>query len=266
MEDKTTLGLPPAGAEPFYHEKRRRDMPRIQLHGKTDIGRSRKNNEDSFATVPELSLGIVADGMGGAACGEVASEVTVRTIVGALQEAREEAPRPDVLRDAIQLANEKVRAMANNQVECTGMGSTVVLALYEDELLHVANVGDSLAYLWREGELRQLSYDQNLGNELRMNLGLTDEQLNSYPHRHVLTMAIGTSEELSVRLHEQGLQDGDLVLLCSDGLYGPAGEAGIREVLQQDLSLEAAADELIRRANASGGPDNITVVLMRYAK
>jgi len=266
MDHDKGPGAPPATAVSFYDEKQRRLMPRVQLYGNTDIGRTRKNNEDSFAIVPELSLGIVADGMGGAACGEVASEVTVRTIIDALRQARDNAPRPDVLREAILLANDKVRLMANDNMECTGMGSTVVLALCEDELLYVANVGDSRAYLWRGGDLQQMSYDQNLGNELRMNLGLTDEQLNSYPHRHVLTMAIGTSEELSVRLHEQYLQDGDLVLLCSDGLYGPAGESGIRDVLEKDLPLEAAADELIQRANAGGGPDNITVVLMSYTK
>jgi len=241
-------------------------MPRVQLYGKTDIGRSRKNNEDCFAIAPELSLGIVADGMGGAACGEVASEVTVRTIIDALRQADQDNPSPEALREAILLANDKVRVMASAHMECAGMGSTVVLALCQDPLLYVANVGDSRAYLWRSGELQQLSYDQNLGNELRMNLGLTDEQLNSYPHRHVLTMAIGTSDELSVRLHEQYLEAGDLVLLCTDGLYGPAGEAGIRDVLRKDLPLEAAADELIERANRAGGPDNITVVLMRYMK
>jgi protein phosphatase len=143
------------------------------------------------------------------------------------------------------------------------MGSTVVLASWRGDKLWIANVGDSRGYLLRGGELRQLSYDQNLANELRMNLGLTEEQISHYPHRNVLTMAIGTTREVLVRIQEETLEPGDLVLLCSDGLYGPAGESGIHDIVTAETDLETMAGKLIEAALEGGGPDNITVVLIR---
>jgi PPM family protein phosphatase len=240
-------------------------MPGIELHGKTDVGQSRRNNEDAFAILPELSLAIVCDGMGGAACGEVASELTVETIIDQVRAANDGQPEEAVLRQAIETANARVRSMSKDRAECSGMGSTVVLALCRGERVWIANVGDSRAYLWRAGELRQLSYDQNLANELRLNLGLTEEQVRGYPHRHVLTMAIGTSDEVTVRMEQETLEEGDVLLLCSDGLSGPVGEVRIQEILAAGRPLTETVDTLVEEANLAGGPDNITAVLLRYA-
>jgi serine/threonine protein phosphatase PrpC len=239
-------------------------IPGLELYGKTDTGRCRRNNEDWFAVDPELSLGVVSDGMGGAACGEVAAELTVNTILEHVRAAGEGASMEELLRSAIQAANRRVRTQAREQVECAGMGCTVVLALCRDGYAWIANVGDSRAYFWRGGVLRQISYDQNLANELRANLGLTEEQLRTYPHRHVLTMAIGTSETVAIRLEKERLQEGDVILLCSDGLYGAAGDEKIRQILAANPRLDEAVDQLIGAANEAGGPDNITVVLLRY--
>jgi protein phosphatase len=239
-------------------------MPEPALYGITHVGRVRKNNEDTFALAPELSLAIVADGMGGAACGEVASAITVDTIVEYVRNPAEpELSEDQLLKEAVRLANQKVFDTAQDRQDCSGMGSTVVLASWRDARLWIANVGDSRAYLLRDGEMRQLSYDQNLANELRMNLHLSEEEISRYPHRNVLTMAIGTAREVLVRIHQERLEPRDLVLLCSDGLYGPAPEEKIKETISQDSDLGVMAAKLIELALAGGGPDNITVVLIR---
>ena len=239
-------------------------MPEMDIWGVTHVGRVRKNNEDAFKVERDLSLAIVADGMGGAACGEVASEITVNMIVEYVRHpAEEDLPEEQVLKEAIRLANQKVYDTSQDRKDCSGMGSTVVLASWRDGKLWIANVGDSRGYLLRGGEFKQLSYDQNLANELRMNLGLTEEQISHYPHRNVLTMAIGTTREVLVRLQEETLEPGDLVLLCSDGLYGPAGEAKIKEIISGGGDLSGMCDRLVTVALEGGGPDNITVVLLR---
>jgi protein phosphatase len=239
-------------------------MPDLALYGTTHVGRVRKNNEDAYALAPELSLAIVADGMGGAACGEVASAITVNTIVEYVRNPAEtELPEDQLLKEAVRLANQKVFDTAQDRQDCNGMGSTVVLASWRGDKLWIANVGDSRGYILRKGELRQLSYDQNLANELRMNLGLTEEQISHYPHRNVLTMAIGTTREVLVRTQDETLEPDDLVLLCSDGLYGPTGEEGIRAIVNEDIDLETMATKLVDAALEGGGPDNITVVLIR---
>jgi serine/threonine protein phosphatase PrpC len=240
-------------------------MPEVDVWGVTHVGRVRKNNEDAFALAPEMSLAIVADGMGGAACGEVASEITVDTIIEYVRNPKEEElPEDQVLKEAIRLANQRVFDTAEDRKDCNGMGSTVVVASWRHGKLWIANVGDSRAYLWRGGELRQLSYDQNLANELRMNLGLTEEQISHYPHRNVLTMAIGTTRDVLVRLQEEQLERGDLVLLCSDGLYGPAG-GKITEIIKSGGPLDQMGNQLVQAALEGGGPDNVTVVLVRRA-
>jgi protein phosphatase len=146
------------------------------------------------------------------------------------------------------------------------MGSTVVIAHWSERSLWIVNVGDSRAYLWRGGSLRQLSYDQNVGNDLRHNLGLTEEQIRRYPHTNVLTMAVGVAPDVLIRCQSEPLARGDVVLLCSDGLYGPVGDSAIAGILTQDQALPAAAEALIQLANSAGGPDNITAVMLRYAE
>jgi protein phosphatase len=239
-------------------------MAVIDLWGVTHVGRVRKNNEDAYALAPELSLAIVADGMGGAACGEVASAITVETILEYVRNPSENGlPEDQILKEAVRRANQKVWETARDRSDCNGMGSTVVVASWKGERLWIANVGDSRAYVWRGGVLRQLSYDQNLANELRMNLGLTDEQISHYPHRNVLTMAIGTTPEVLVRMHDEEIERDDVVVLCSDGLYGPAGDQRIGGFLSSGGDLETISEKLVQAALDGGGPDNVTVVLLR---
>jgi protein phosphatase len=144
------------------------------------------------------------------------------------------------------------------------MGSTVVLALWRGAEMVLANVGDSRAYLYRAGELRQLTYDQNFANELRTRLGFSEDRLRQMPNRNVLTMAVGIFEEVLIRTHAEKLEWGDQILLCSDGLYGPVDDESIGASLGRAEGLDQKVQRLIAMANEAGGPDNVTAILLEY--
>jgi PPM family protein phosphatase len=236
----------------------------IRAYGATHAGHRRANNEDAFALLPELHAAILADGMGGANCGEVGSAITVRAVSDYLAAPEPGLTPAEIAMEAIRHANREVLAAAKLRTECDGMGSTIVLALWTLPEMVLANVGDSRAYLLRAAELRQLSYDQNFANELRTQLGLSEERVRAMPNSHVLTMAVGTFEHILVRTHIQRLEPGDRILLCSDGLYGPVNDMTITDILNRGGSLQAQADRLIDCANQNGGPDNVTAVLLEY--
>lgn len=230
----------------------------------TDSGMVRQNNEDSWLLDPALCLAIVADGMGGASCGEVASALAVEIVSSYVRKPPVPWSPAQLLEEAIQEANRCVLDRSSREESCSGMGSTIVAALWNLPEMTIANVGDSRAYLWRAGKLSQLSYDQTLVNELRLRFGLTEEEVSNFPHRNVLTMAVGTTRDLLVRIHEQILTPGDQVLLCSDGLSGPLADGGIAEILCRPDPVRELVEQLVTAAKAAGGPDNITAVLLRY--
>ena len=234
----------------------------VDCVGVTDVGLSRVSNEDSYAVEPSLGLFVVADGMGGAQAGERASAITVETIVDRIRQSS--SPRSsENLVEAIRAANRNVLDQAAASPELEGMGTTVVAALVEPPVGHIASVGDSRVYLFRAGELHRITNDQTWVNEVGRRLGLSDEQIHHHPFRNVLTMAVGARDDIDVRRHEVDLESGDLLLLCSDGLHGVIGEASVAEVMASGETLEDRGAELIRRAKAAGGPDNITAVLVR---
>ncbi|HOK47476.1 MAG TPA: protein phosphatase 2C domain-containing protein, partial [Bryobacteraceae bacterium] len=204
-----------------------------------------------------------ADGMGGASCGEVASAITVETVMEYFRGRPVADPR-QAMEAAILEANRRVLDKARSEEGCNGMGSTVVVAHWNLPRLHIANVGDSRAYLWRNGALTQLSYDQTLVNELRIRFGLSEAEVSNFPHKNVLTQAVGTTPHVKVRLREENLVPGDIVLLCSDGLTGPVPERAIAATLSRYAPLQHQVERLIAQAKAAGGPDNITAVLLRY--
>jgi PPM family protein phosphatase len=232
--------------------------------GATDPGRTRENNEDAWRVEDELSAAILADGMGGANCGEVGSALTLEGVVEYLRTPEAGLSAEDLAKEAIRAANRKVQEAARRRTECDGMGSTVVLVLWRLPDVVIANVGDSRAYLQRNGELRQLSYDQNFANELRTSLGFSEERVRSMPNRHVLTMAIGTFEHVLVRTHLARLEPGDQLLLCSDGLHGPVDDPTIASILSEAATPREKVERLIACANGNGGPDNVTAVLIEY--
>ena len=233
--------------------------------GATDVGRRRTNNEDAWIVDGALNAAILADGMGGENCGEVGSAVTVEAIVKYLRSPKSGLSPEELVKEAIREANRQVIQTARQRRECDGMGSTVVLALWCPGKIVIANVGDSRAYLFRASELRQLSYDQNFANELRTQLGLSEERVRSLPNGNVLTMAIGTFEHVLIRTHTQEIQPGDQILICSDGLHGPVNHDTIGQILGDAASLREKVERLIYCANQSGGPDNVTAILLEYS-
>jgi PPM family protein phosphatase len=245
-------------------EESETSMPSLDIAGATDRGLLRANNEDNLFFDPELRLAMVADGMGGAACGEIASQIAVDTVARRFREPHDGVAAEDILLDAIQEANRLVLERSKIEKSCRGMGTTIVAALWNLPQIQIANVGDSRAYLLRGGQLAQLSHDQTLVNELRIKMGLTEEQVDNFPHKNVLTMAIGSADEVLVCTREETLEDGDYVLLCSDGLTGPVKENRIAEILGGEADLDAKVRSLIEAAKQGGAPDNITVILLAY--
>jgi protein phosphatase len=236
---------------------------KLELWGGSEVGRVRENNEDRWFADASLGLAIVADGMGGAACGEVAASLCVETIEAYFRQSPPELIREASIKQAVRLANQRVRDSAQRMSGCQGMGSTIVAGLWNPPRLIIANVGDSRAYLWRGSALDQLSTDQTLEAELRGKLGFDEEQVASFSNGNVLTMAIGHTEYILIMTREAILAAGDEILLCSDGVWGPVAADEMMSILAQPRSLAEKGELLLRAAIEAGGPDNATVVLMR---
>lgn len=230
--------------------------------GLTDVGCVRKVNQDSLLLAPELGLYLVADGMGGARGGEWASRIAVETVQQCVAESvtRDES----TLATAYDRANFRVWERANQDFSLDGMGTTLVGVLVLEEGIAVANVGDSRAYLFHEGELSQLTEDQTWVNEVGRRLGVSEEKLKVHPMRHVLTMAIGVSNPLTVKTFHLAPEPGDQILLCSDGLHGPVPPEQLQAILIAPMPLEEKCRHLIEAARNAGGPDNITALLIEF--
>lgn len=243
----------------------------------THVGMKRKVNEDNFCTNRELGLFIVADGMGGHAAGEVASRIAVEEIERVLLQTRddEDWTWPDSfdmnyslvankLKFAINLANEKIHGTTLDRVECRGMGTTIVAAMFLDDVCLIAHVGDSRAYLFRDDKLVALTSDHSWVNEQLKQGFLTLEHARNHPFRNVITQALGGGSEIQVDLMELPLSDRDLLLLCTDGLNSMLTDNEIMNVLRQGEpgSLDHLTTRLIEAANQKGGDDNITVAMV----
>ena len=233
----------------------------IRAYGMSHVGMVRSNNEDSFATVPELGLFIVADGMGGAKAGEKASRIAVETVVAEMRRAGPNAT-PEMLAEAVQLANQNIRWEAEQNPQDAGMGTTIVAALVREPKAHIVNVGDSRGYIQTSGELYCVTSDHSWVNEVGRGLGLSEEQLRSHPYRNVLTKAVGAEDRVEVAVEEIELLPGDVLLLCSDGLHGVAGEGALFDVLARQEVLRLKCEALIASALERGAPDNVTAVLV----
>jgi serine/threonine protein phosphatase PrpC len=236
---------------------------KLDLWGNSDVGRVRQNNEDRWFADAGLGLALVADGMGGAACGEVASALCIETIEAYFRQPPAELVPEGSIKQAIRLANQRVLDSAKRMNSCSGMGSTIVAGVWNPPHLMIANVGDSRAYLWRGGALSQLSTDQTVAAELRDKLGFNEEQVAGFSNRHVLTMAIGHTEDILIMTREEPLSASDEILLCSDGLWGPVPPMQIAAIMAEPRSLAEKGELLVQSALEAGGPDNVTVVLLR---
>jgi serine/threonine protein phosphatase PrpC len=239
----------------------------IEAYGASNVGCVRTNNEDYFLVAPTIGQYVVADGMGGAQAGEHASKLAVETVYGLLQKLdpaqRDSKSVADALVAAFEEANRRVMDAASADPALEGMGTTLIAAMESDDGLVVASVGDSRAYQTTGGPLELITEDQTWVNEVGRRLGIEEESLKTHPMRHVLTMAIGVSEQLRVHTYELHPSPGTQVLLCSDGLHGVAPEEEVMTILNSKDSLESKCEQLIASARAHGGPDNVTAVLLR---
>lgn len=244
---------------------------RVDVETATDVGRKRPHNEDSHGVwVPEDDAGagrgvllVVADGMGGSLAGEVASRLAVQTVVRAWRDADGERPLDD-LYAAVEAANQRVHEESARNPELHGMGTTCTAVVLRDRDLLVAHVGDSRAYLVREGRVRQLTKDHSLVAQMVRDGQLTAEQARSDPRRNVVTRSVGVGPhvEIDAERMEAALQPGDRILLCSDGLHGLVADDELAGAVADD-DLARACRSAIALANDRGGPDNITVLLAR---
>ena len=239
-------------------------MRSILAAGRTDVGQVREGNED--ALLIRDGLFAVADGMGGHLAGEVASATALELLENALDGRvfqDSEAARA-ALSDTVVEANQRVSSLAEENPEYRGMGTTLTAAMVEGRRVHIAHVGDSRAYLLRNGQFQQLTDDHTLVQHLVDEGQITAAEAESHPQRSIITRAIGVAEEVEVDTFTVDLRPGDQLLLCSDGLTGVVEDSDIAERLREDASPQDVVDGLVGLANDAGGPDNITVVLLRY--
>jgi len=240
-----------------------------QVFGVSDVGRCREINQDQLLIDPELELYAVADGMGGHAAGEVASQLAIESLSEAMGLERHPGPvTPDEaarrLEQAFHEGNRKICESVLARGEWRGMGTTIVALLAIGEEAVIGHVGDSRAYLLRDGALSRLTSDHSWVNE-QVKLGLmTDAEAHRHPMRNIVTRALGNRADLQVELTRAKLNHGDVVLLCSDGLNSMLSDDEIRETLSRHSDdPEAACQALVDHANQKGGEDNITVVVVR---
>lgn len=228
---------------------------------RTDIGKLRKENEDAAWFDEARAVFAVADGMGGHLAGEVASRMAIE----AVQRMARENERPGIaaLREAVACAHETILAHAQDHIECAGMGTTLSVLWLGENYAYIAHVGDSRIYRLREGSLTQITQDHSLVEELVRAGLITREQARTHPRRNIITRALGTHGENEPDLLVTDVQDGDVFLLCTDGLTGMVPDDEIERTLR-DCGMEAAADRLLALALDAGGRDNVTLIL--YAR
>ncbi len=246
---------------------------------RTDVGRKRTHNEDRFLVQPDDALFVVCDGMGGHASGEVASQLAVDQISGFFESSRN---NPDItwpykgdrrLSEAenrlvvgIKWANYMVFEKASSALQFKGMGTTCVSALFEDGACVIAHVGDSRCYRIRDGRIEQLTEDHSLLNDYKRLAHLTPDEIKNFPHKNIITRALGMKASVAVDVKREPIKPGDIYLLCCDGLSGEVEAPDmLRIVSEADGDLDGACATLIDQANRNGGRDNITVVLVQVA-
>jgi len=258
----------------------------IEIFGKTDVGLIREHNEDNFLVADvtagvrtndgkeplKLGLGdkgallLVCDGMGGAAAGEVASQMAVDVIYEALAGAPPlpRDPFARLVRRAVERANERIFIQSRDNQSERGMGTTCTVAGLVDSTLVVGQIGDSRCYVLRDGKLAQVTKDQSLAWQLIEAGAMTPEEAKAFEHANIILQALGVQERVEVVLSRVDLRKGDVALLCSDGLHGPVSDEELLGVLVAEPDLQKASEMLIQKALDRDGPDNITVVLARF--
>lgn len=239
----------------------------VRTAGRTDVGKRRQANEDAYALSPEHQLFLVADGMGGHRAGQVASRMAADAVLRAVDTLQGAGVSlAEQLRYAVAVSNREVYAAARRNRQLSGMGTTLVALLAQGERAALAHVGDSRAYLLRAGRIRRLTDDHSLVGELLRRQEITEDAARDHPHRHVLTRALGVRPQVEPDLAEISPLQDDVFLLCSDGLTTHMADDEIIGMASRENDLQALCDGLVAAANARGGVDNSTVVLVHFEK
>ncbi len=249
---------------------------KLTLVGRSDVGLRRDHNEDSIAFDPNLGLAVLADGMGGYKAGEVASAIAVNVVMEEVRNSlRQDVPEALdresgycrgslFVREAVTKANDAIYTTAQAQPQCQGMGTTIVVALFYNDRITIAHVGDSRLYRLRGGQLEQLTVDHSLLQELIEKGFYTKEEARSSNQKNLVTRAMGVEAEVETSLQEEPVETDDIYLLCSDGLSDLVSDEDIHLTLEEySANLDQAADALIQKANRSGGSDNVSVLLVK---
>ena len=249
---------------------------KIRYAAKTDVGMKRAHNEDYFSLVEDEQLFVVADGMGGHASGEVASKLAAETVGEFYQRTKDEDATWPYKMDrslsyienrlvcGIKLANFKIFDAATRDIKYKGMGTTIVTTLVCGDNIYVAHVGDSRCYRVRDGKIQQITRDHSLLEDYReAKPDMTDEEARNFPHKNVITRALGMRDTVQVDIKPYPILLGDVYIMCSDGLSGMIEDGGILKVMTNAKTIERAVAELVDTANRAGGTDNITTLVLQ---
>jgi PPM family protein phosphatase len=251
---------------------------RIEVAGTTHVGMKRNHNEDNYLLLPDDLLFVVADGMGGHSSGEIASKIAVDELADFFKMTGKDhdATWPfkmdktrnydeNRLATGIKLANARIFERAATDTRYKGMGTTIVTVHFApNKAAYIGHVGDSRVYFLRDGVLKQITEDHSLLNDYLKSKKLTPAEIESFPHKNVIVRALGMKDTVQVDVARMDPQEGDIFMLCSDGLSGMVPDPMIQEALSKAPDLESAGKQLIDMANAAGGTDNVTCVLARY--
>ena len=244
--------------------------PKLEIYGLTDEGLVREHNEDYISWFPETGLVILADGMGGHNAGEVASELAVNSVSEALDEVlspeiKDESDMDfkEVVHEAVVFANDEINLHAKTHPECSGMGTTIVMALFHNDSVILASVGDSRIYRFRKGELKQVTTDHSLVQEMIDNGYMSEEEALNSTNRNLITRALGIAEDVEVDVNQEDIEKGDIYLLCSDGLSDMVTDEIIfSSLVKSRKDLKRASEDLVSLAKEYGGHDNVSVILV----
>ena len=247
-------------------------MNHLVMTGRSDTGMVREHNEDCFLIMPENGFALLADGMGGHLAGEVASAMAVDKVAqhlmnslpsGKGRSGNESVPDSALLTDAIKAANRAIHESSIHRPEQAGMGTTIVAVTFRNNHLTVAHVGDSRLYRFRNGQLNQVTEDHSMVQELLRRGLITPEEARTSANKNLVTRALGVDPIVEVDVREQPVENGDLYLLCSDGLNDVLTDEEIAAALASTDELETVTRNLVSEVNARGGPDNVSIVLVR---
>lgn len=234
---------------------------RYSFYGETNVGRVRDHNEDAFLTSDNHAFGMVSDGMGGLAAGEVASQIAKDSVNAAFKNADAEMALSRIVNNAITDANTNVRKAQKEKPEASGMGCTCVLLAFRKKEYCIGYVGDSRIYRYRDNQLQQLTVDHSYVEELFQRGLISEEEKSTHPYKNSITRYIGHEDVIKVDVSSGPLKSGDRFILCSDGLHGEVTASQIAGVLRDNMNPKDCVQKLIRLALEHGGKDNVSVVI-----